>query len=150
MAATVICCASLCAACCRLGAKFAGGTDEQIEQLGIYGNALGIAPSSLIIRPCYVGGDFGGKGDGNDVALCYALARKSGRPASAGRPRIVIRPWTTIPNNANRPGRFSAAPADLLLLNGRIVTLDAASFSLSNSAGVRSKCSTCATTCVQP
>ncbi|HMA80793.1 MAG TPA: molybdopterin cofactor-binding domain-containing protein, partial [Candidatus Binatia bacterium] len=44
------------------------------------GNALGIAPSSLIIRPCYVGGDFGGKGDGNDVALCYALARKSGRP----------------------------------------------------------------------
>jgi carbon-monoxide dehydrogenase large subunit len=44
------------------------------------GNALGVSPSSLIIRPCYVGGDFGGKGDGNDAALCYALARKSGRP----------------------------------------------------------------------
>jgi carbon-monoxide dehydrogenase large subunit len=44
------------------------------------GNALQIPPASLIIRPCYVGGDFGGKGDGNDVALCYALAQKSGRP----------------------------------------------------------------------
>ncbi|MSP38347.1 MAG: xanthine dehydrogenase family protein molybdopterin-binding subunit [Deltaproteobacteria bacterium] len=42
--------------------------------------ALQIAPTSLIIHPCYVGGDFGGKGDGNDVALCYALARKAGRP----------------------------------------------------------------------
>jgi len=42
--------------------------------------ALQIAPSSLIIHPCYVGGDFGGKGDGNDVALCYALARRCGRP----------------------------------------------------------------------
>ena len=44
------------------------------------GNALQIPPMSLIIHPCYVGGDFGGKGDGNDVALCYALARRAGRP----------------------------------------------------------------------
>jgi carbon-monoxide dehydrogenase large subunit len=44
------------------------------------GNALQVPPASLIIRPCYVGGDFGGKGDGNDVALCYALAWQSGRP----------------------------------------------------------------------
>ena len=43
------------------------------------GNAMQVAPASLIIHPCYVGGDFGGKGDGNDVALCYALAK--GRPA---------------------------------------------------------------------
>ena len=40
------------------------------------GNALQIAPANLIIHPCYVGGDFGGKGDGNDVALCYALAQQ--------------------------------------------------------------------------
>jgi CO/xanthine dehydrogenase Mo-binding subunit len=43
------------------------------------GNALQVPPASLITRPCYVGGDFGGKGDANDVALCYALARKCGR-----------------------------------------------------------------------
>ena len=44
------------------------------------GNAMQVAPASLIIHPCYVGGDFGGKGDGNDVALCYALAnRPAGR-----------------------------------------------------------------------
>ena len=75
------------------------------------GNALGIAPSSLIIRPCYVGGDFGGKGDGNDVALCYALARKSGRPVKllndyseeliAGNPRhgAVITVKTGVKKN---------------------------------------------------
>jgi CO/xanthine dehydrogenase Mo-binding subunit len=45
-------------------------------------NALQIAPTSLTMHPCYVGGDFGGKGDGNDVALCYALARKTGRRLS--------------------------------------------------------------------
>jgi CO/xanthine dehydrogenase Mo-binding subunit len=43
-------------------------------------SSLQVPPTSLIIHPCYVGGDFGGKGDGNDVALCYALAKKSGRP----------------------------------------------------------------------
>ena len=26
----------------------------------------------------YVGGDFGGKGDANEVALCYALAKRAG------------------------------------------------------------------------
>ncbi|MGE5215968.1 MAG: xanthine dehydrogenase family protein molybdopterin-binding subunit [Chloroflexota bacterium] len=75
------------------------------------GNALGIAPSSLIVRPCYVGGDFGGKGDGNDVALSYALARKSGRPVKllidyteeliAGNPRhgAVITVKTGVKKN---------------------------------------------------
>jgi carbon-monoxide dehydrogenase large subunit len=43
------------------------------------GNALQVPPSSLVVHPCYVGGDFGGKGDGNDVALCYVLAKKTGR-----------------------------------------------------------------------
>ena len=60
-------------------------------------NALQVAPASLIIHSCYVGGDFGGKGDGNDVALCYALAKRAGRPVkllidyteelTAGNPR---------------------------------------------------------------
>jgi CO/xanthine dehydrogenase Mo-binding subunit len=75
------------------------------------GNALQIPPASLIIRPCYVGGDFGGKGDGNDVALCYALARKAGQPVkmlidyteelTAGNPRhgAVIKVKTGVKKN---------------------------------------------------
>ncbi|MGH7809064.1 MAG: xanthine dehydrogenase family protein molybdopterin-binding subunit, partial [Candidatus Binatia bacterium] len=75
------------------------------------GSALQIAPTSLIIHPCYVGGDFGGKGDGNDVALCYALARRVGRPVKllidyteeliAGNPRhgAVIKIKTGVKNN---------------------------------------------------
>jgi CO/xanthine dehydrogenase Mo-binding subunit len=75
------------------------------------GNALQISPASLVIRPCYVGGDFGGKGDGNDVALCYALARKTGRPVkmlidyteelTAGNPRhgAVITVKTGVKTN---------------------------------------------------
>ncbi len=75
------------------------------------GNALQVLPTSLIIHPCYVGGDFGGKGDGNDVALCYALAKKSGRPVKlvidyteeliAGNPRhgAVIKVKTGVKKN---------------------------------------------------
>jgi CO/xanthine dehydrogenase Mo-binding subunit len=44
------------------------------------GNALQVPPASLIVHPCYIGGDFGGKGDANEIALCYALAKKTGRP----------------------------------------------------------------------
>jgi CO/xanthine dehydrogenase Mo-binding subunit len=75
------------------------------------GNALQISPSSLVVHPCYVGGDFGGKGDGNDIALCYALAEKSGRPVKlmidyteelmAGNPRhgAVIKVKTGVKKN---------------------------------------------------
>ena len=75
------------------------------------GNALQVPPASLIIRPCYVGGDFGGKGDGNDVAICYALAQRSGRPVKllvdyteelmAGNPRhgAVITVKTGVKKN---------------------------------------------------
>ena len=44
------------------------------------GNAFQVAPADIVVHPCYVGGDFGGKGDANEVALCYALSKKSGRP----------------------------------------------------------------------
>ena len=75
------------------------------------GSAMQVAPASLIIHPCYVGGDFGGKGDGNDVALCYALAKKTGRPVKlvidyaeeliAGNPRhgAVIKIKTGVKKN---------------------------------------------------
>jgi len=77
----------------------------------VVASTLQIAPTSLIIHPCYVGGDFGGKGDGNDVALCYALARRAGRPVKllidyteeliAGNPRhgAVIRIKTGVMKN---------------------------------------------------
>jgi CO/xanthine dehydrogenase Mo-binding subunit len=42
--------------------------------------SLGILPEKLVVHPCNVGGDFGGKGYHNDVALCYVLSRKSGQP----------------------------------------------------------------------
>jgi CO/xanthine dehydrogenase Mo-binding subunit len=75
------------------------------------GSALGVAPAGLVVHPCYVGGDFGGKGDGNDVALCYALAQKCGRPVKllidyteeliAGNPRhgAVIQVKTGVKKN---------------------------------------------------
>jgi carbon-monoxide dehydrogenase large subunit len=78
------------------------------EQIG---TALQIPPASLVIHPCYVGGDFGGKGDANEVALCYALAKKTGRPVKflidyneeliAGNPRhaATIRIKTGVKKN---------------------------------------------------
>ena len=75
------------------------------------GSALQVSPSSLIVHPCFVGGDFGGKGDANEVALCYALSKQTGRPVKlvvdytdeliAGNPRhgAVIRIRTGANNN---------------------------------------------------
>ncbi len=75
------------------------------------GSALQIAPTALVIHPCYVGGDFGGKGDSNEVALCYLLSKKSGRPVKfmvdydeeliAGNPRhgATIRIKTGVKKN---------------------------------------------------
>jgi CO/xanthine dehydrogenase Mo-binding subunit len=60
-------------------------------------NAVRVAPEKLIVHPVYIGGDFGGKGDFMDLAVCYFLSLKSGRPVkmvmdyeeefAAGNPR---------------------------------------------------------------
>ncbi len=61
-------------------------------------NAVRVDPEKIVVHPCYIGGDFGGKGDFMDIALCYSLSRKSnGRPVkivmdydeefTAGNPR---------------------------------------------------------------
>jgi CO/xanthine dehydrogenase Mo-binding subunit len=47
------------------------------EQVGV---ALEVPPARIVVHPCYVGGDFGGKGDANEVALCYLLSKQTGRP----------------------------------------------------------------------
>lgn len=43
-------------------------------------NAVQVDPEKLVVHPVYIGGDFGGKGDFMDIAVCYLLSRKSGSP----------------------------------------------------------------------
>ena len=71
-------------------------------------NAARIGPEKLVVHPCYIGGDFGGKGDFMDVALVYFMSKKSGRPVkmvmdydeefTAGNPRhaSIIRVKTGV------------------------------------------------------
>ena len=47
--------------------------------------AVQVDPESIVVHPCYIGGDFGGKGDFMDIALCYSLSKKSG-----GRPVKIV------------------------------------------------------------
>jgi CO/xanthine dehydrogenase Mo-binding subunit len=70
--------------------------------------AFKVSPQTFVIHPSYIGGDFGGKGDGNDIALCYILSKISGHPVKlvmeyseelmAGNPRhaAVIRVKTGV------------------------------------------------------
>jgi CO/xanthine dehydrogenase Mo-binding subunit len=62
------------------GAEVWASTKSPFAMRDQVGSVFQIAPASIVIHPCYVGGDFGGKGDSNEVALCYALSRKTGRP----------------------------------------------------------------------
>ncbi|MGH7769817.1 MAG: xanthine dehydrogenase family protein molybdopterin-binding subunit, partial [Candidatus Binatia bacterium] len=74
-------------------------------------NGFGTSPQKFVVHPCYIGGDFGGKGDHNDAALCFALSAKSGRPVkfvmdyneelAAGNPRhaATIRIKTGVKKN---------------------------------------------------
>jgi CO/xanthine dehydrogenase Mo-binding subunit len=60
-------------------------------------NAVRVPPEKLVVHPVYIGGDFGGKGDFMDIALCYFLSLKSACPVkmvmdyeeefAAGNPR---------------------------------------------------------------
>ncbi len=50
------------------------GVREQVA------NALRIPQEILIFKPCYIGGDFGGKGDFMDLAVVYLMSKKAGRP----------------------------------------------------------------------
>jgi CO/xanthine dehydrogenase Mo-binding subunit len=50
------------------------GVREQVA------NALQIPQETLVFKPCYIGGDFGGKGDFMDLAVVYLMSKKAGRP----------------------------------------------------------------------
>lgn len=62
------------------GAEIWASTKSPFALRGQLGAALKVPPLKIVVYPCYIGGDFGGKGDANDIAVCYVLSKKSGRP----------------------------------------------------------------------
>jgi carbon-monoxide dehydrogenase large subunit len=88
--------------------------------------AFNSAPDKFIVHPCYIGGDFGGKGDHNDAALCYALSARTGRPVkfvmdyneefAAGNPRhsAVVR----IKTGVKRDGALVALHIEFVFDSG--------------------------------
>ncbi len=88
--------------------------------------ALGIPADRVIAHPGYLGGDFGGKGDANDLALCYVLSKNTGKPVKylmdyteeliAGNPRHAS--VTTVKTGVKRNGLIVAQHMDLLFDSG--------------------------------
>ncbi len=88
--------------------------------------ALGIAAEKIVAHPGYIGGDFGGKGDANDIAVCYALSRRTGRPVKylmeyteeliSGNPRHAS--VTTVRTGVKRNGLIVAQHMSLLFDSG--------------------------------
>ncbi len=86
----------------------------------------GLSREQILINPCSIGGDFGGKGSFMDVPLCYYLAFHSGRPVKmvmdyiqelmAGNPRHpgVI----TLRSGLKRDGTLVARQARVVFNSG--------------------------------
>ena len=89
-------------------------------------NALNIPQEKLLIHPCFIGGDFGGKGDFMDVALAYCLSERSGRPIKivmdydeefiAGNPRHSS--IVTVKTGVSKDGRIIAHHIDIIYDSG--------------------------------
>jgi CO/xanthine dehydrogenase Mo-binding subunit len=89
-------------------------------------NAFGTSPGRIVVHPCYIGGDFGGKGDHNDAALCYALSMKSGRPVkfvmdyneelTAGNPRHAA--LVRIKTGVKKDGALAAQHIEFIFDSG--------------------------------
>lgn len=89
-------------------------------------NAVRLSPEKLVVHPCYIGGDFGGKGDFMDIALVYLLSKKSGRPVklvmdydeefAAGNPRhaSIVRVKTGV----KKDGRIVAHHMEFIFDSG--------------------------------
>ena len=88
--------------------------------------ALEVPFETLRVHPCYIGGDFGGKGDFMDVAVCYVLSQKSGRPVkcvmdydeelTAGNPRHACS--VKVTTGVKRDGRIMAHHLDFIFDSG--------------------------------
>jgi carbon-monoxide dehydrogenase large subunit len=88
--------------------------------------AFGIDREKFLVHACYIGGDFGGKGDFMDVPVAYLLALKSRRPVKmvmdyedefiAGNPRhaSIIRLKTGV----TKSGRILAHRMDFVFDSG--------------------------------
>lgn len=88
--------------------------------------ALGLRAEDVIVHPGYIGGDFGGKGDANDIAVCYVLSEKTGRPVKflmdyteelmAGNPRHAS--TTTVKTGIKKNGFIVAQHITVLFDSG--------------------------------
>ncbi|MBI2358203.1 MAG: xanthine dehydrogenase family protein molybdopterin-binding subunit, partial [Deltaproteobacteria bacterium] len=117
---------------CVIKANESGGADLWSCSKVPYGvrdqlaHAVKIDPEKLVVHPVYIGGDFGGKGDFMDLAVCYFLSLKSGRPVkmlmdydeefTAGNPRhsSVIK----IKTGVKKDGTLVAHHMDFLFDSG--------------------------------
>ena len=89
-------------------------------------DALGLSEDQILVNPCGIGGDFGGKSPAMNVPLAYFLSRSSGRPVkmvmsyieelAAGNPRhpSVI----TIKTGVKNDGRFMARESRVVYNGG--------------------------------
>ena len=90
------------------------------------GRAVQIEAEKLIIHPCYIGGDFGGKGDFMDIPLCYFLSLQSGCPVkmvmtydeefSAGNPKHAA--IVKVKTGVMKDGRLVAHEMDFVFDSG--------------------------------
>ena len=88
--------------------------------------AVQIPPEKLIVYPCYIGGDFGGKGDFMDIPLCYFLSLKSASPVkivmnydeefSAGNPKHAA--IVKVRTGVTKDGRIIAHEMDFVFDSG--------------------------------
>ena len=80
----------------------------------------------FIVKPCYIGGCFGGKGDFMDVPIAYVLSHKSGRPVKmvmdyydefiAGNPRHAA--IVKVKTGVKKDGSLVAHRLDFLFDSG--------------------------------
>jgi CO/xanthine dehydrogenase Mo-binding subunit len=89
-------------------------------------DSLGMAEDQILVNPCGVGGDFGGKSPAMNVPLAYLLAQRTGRPVKmimsyieelmAGNPRhpSVI----TIKTGVSKDGRFLSRESKVVYNGG--------------------------------
>jgi CO/xanthine dehydrogenase Mo-binding subunit len=78
--------------------------------------AVGVPEEEIVVNPVMVGGDFGGKGAPLDAAICYFLAKATGRPVRmlcdyieefmAGNPRHAT--ITRLKTGVKRDGTLTA------------------------------------------
>jgi CO/xanthine dehydrogenase Mo-binding subunit len=89
-------------------------------------DALGVAEAQIVVHPCGIGGDFGGKSPAMNVPLAYFLALRSGRPVKmvmsyteellAGNPRHPA--VVTIKTGVKNDGTFWARHSTVVYNGG--------------------------------